>query len=481
VSEEENDGREGPPVSPSGLPYTLQRGQTAMALSPEVRAEALTQSGLPANDTSVVLAAALNEEAGLITLSATSRDLEETQTVAENYGEAFREARRDVAYDDLLDALKARRDRNAQLVRRLRLLNRDLEAEFGPLPQPVVTATEDDGENAPLPEVPPGADLEDTQRFFERDQLFKAYYDGLDKQAELAVDVDSPSTYSAIIDPVTTALIVDEAPSPVTPAAIIMLAGLVVGLGAAIARDRLDPAIRSAKVAASSLSAPVLATVPAPRRSEFAVLERPGSDRSEAFRTLGATCVATDRLPKAIVVTSPRGDTLDDVAANFAAALAKLGLKVALVATSPEQAWYARLFEEPEGAEDGAATLPELLTDAHAGKFNGRVTRRLPLTDYTPNLVLVPPGQDQDLALPLDGLPPLLRALEDAGIDVTVVAGPPLLEDPNATIVAWATGTVLWAVQVDKLTQDEASEAAARLELTGVNPFGIVVVGAAES
>ena len=41
-------------------------------------------------------------------------------------------------------------------------------------------------------------------------------------------------------------------------------------------------------------------------------------------------------------MTSPLGDIQDTVAANFAAALASLGVHVALVGTSPRQAWFSR-------------------------------------------------------------------------------------------------------------------------------------------
>ncbi|MGH9026052.1 MAG: hypothetical protein ACRDWD_08045 [Acidimicrobiia bacterium] len=475
------DGRQSSPVSANGLPFELQRGQEGLALSPPVRTQALERSGLPPNDPSVSFSVSLNDEAGLMALSATTRDLETSRTLAENYGLAYREARRRIVYQDLLQQQRSRRDRLQELQTRLRAINRDLSARFGPLPQ--VVPAPPDGESFPAVELPPGViDLATTQQFYERAALTQSLFEGNIKLTDLSIETDKPSPFAAILDPASTARLVDETPSPVVPSAVIVAAGLVLGLALALVRDRLDPSVRSAKVAAAALSAPVLATVPPPKRlEELAVLERPRSERSEAFRTLAATCVATDRLPKAIVVSTPRGDTLDDVAANFAAALASLGLKVALVATSPDQSWFARLFGEPEDGGEDPVTLPELLTEAHEHRLNGKVTRRLPLTDFTPNLLLVPPGPVDDLALPLDGLPPLLRALDDAGVDVTVIAGPPLLDDSNATIVAWATGTVLWAVQVDRLTQDEASEAAARLELTGVTSFGVVVVGATES
>ena len=44
------------------------------------------------------------------------------------------------------------------------------------------------------------------------------------------------------------------------------------------------------------------------------------------------------------MVSTPTGDAHAQVAANFAAALSRLGLKVALVAMSVDQDWYLEAF-----------------------------------------------------------------------------------------------------------------------------------------
>src|SRR5262249_14883624 len=101
---------------------------------------------------------------------------------------------------------------------------------------------------------------------------------------------------------------------------------------------------------------------------------------------------------------------------------------------------------------------------------------RLASTDQAPNLVVVPPADRPMFQPPVDALPPLLHALADSGIDVTVIAGPALLEEADATIVAWATRSVLRAIDPGEVTQVQARAAAARLELAGVTPFGVVMV-----
>jgi hypothetical protein len=159
----------------------------------------------------------------------------------------------------------------------------------------------------------------------------------------------------------------------------------------------------------------------------------------------------------------------DSVAANYAAALAGMGLRVALMATDPRQAWYAE--------EDvPSMTLPHLLEIAQTGRLNGQIHDNL-LPTPVQNLSVLAPGETEIEDL-LEGLPPLLDALADSGIDVTVIAGPAMLEEPSATILAWSTRSVLWVVESGAVTDHQAREAAARLQLAGAVPFGLAMVDA---
>jgi len=150
--------------------------------------------------------------------------------------------------------------------------------------------------------------------------------------------------------------------------------------------------------------------VPSATHRDYAVLSDPLSNVAEAYRGLAATSIATDRLPKAIMVSTPHGDAHEEVAANYAAALSRFGLKVALIATTPDQAWYAERFDSPHGgaadhasSNHGGSTFPELLVAAHAGTLDGRLSDRLASDDRAPNLVVVPPSSDAPAHLPVDG------------------------------------------------------------------------------
>jgi Mrp family chromosome partitioning ATPase len=480
-------------VAPAGLPGQLLRGQPQMALSSAVREKALSDSGIPKNDTSVTFAAQLNDTADTITLTVTGNDADAIGKLIGNYVQAYAEARRAVSAQSIQATTQGSQQQLKALQSRRSALEAQLRQRIDPLP-PIVTnpqlsssadtsaASQRDQQQQEqvVPLIPPGSDNDTTQMLFERNALANRITEIQLAVADAAVNSNVPNSYAETLDQSGAARIPGKTSSSVIPAAVIILAGLAIGLAAAVLVDRRDHTIRSVRVASSTLSAPLLATTPPPRRGtpEFSILERPDSARSDAFRKLAATCVATDQLPQAIMVSTPEGDTHDYVAANFAAALADLGLRVALVATSPSQSWYLEHFTVPV---EGEADLARLLELAHEGVFNGQATRHLAWTDLSENLVVVPPSPEGALNVPLDALPPFLESLQRSGIDVTVIAGPPLLEDANATIVAWETRSVMWAVQVGTVTRRAASEAAARLELAHVNPFGVVMVGAPEA
>jgi hypothetical protein len=304
----------------------------------------------------------------------------------------------------------------------------------------------------------------------ERIQLLKTLGDDGVKLAALQISDVTPNVFATVVGQ-TPAIRVTHTRATTLPALGGLVGGLLFAFGAALLVDRADRTIRDPEEAALTFSAPVLSIIPADGE-DFAVIAEPNSLAAEAYRGLAAMSIATDRLPKAIMVSTPTGDAHAQVAANFAAALSRLGLKVALMATSADQDWYLDSFTSP----NGMMRLPELLDRAQNGTLAPGLPQSLPATDRAPNLVVVPPADSPMLHLPIDGLPALLQALSDGGVDVTVISGPPLLEEADATIVAWATRNVLWAIIPGEVTRAEARAAAARMELAGVTPFGVVMV-----
>jgi len=89
------------------------------------------------------------------------------------------------------------------------------------------------------------------------------------------------------------------------PAGEELLAGLGLLVAVYTVGERLDRSIKDARTASRTLGAPVLSVIAPTPRSESSAIQR--TPPNPAFKTLAATSIATDRLPRAIMVTSPVG------------------------------------------------------------------------------------------------------------------------------------------------------------------------------
>lgn len=456
------------------VPNELLVGLDRMALSESLRRAAVQDAGVTIEQALPLrFSAELTNDGYSFVMTVSALEREVARSVADAWVAAYLKARREVTVESAEDERRSVIRNLTSLRAQLAQLVTELNARGVAAPPPPTRRGDDAAPAVPAPET---VDIQTLLDQFEISALRAEIAEQGQRYGDIVVAGTTANPYAEIIDSVDRVQRPPEPPSPVVPALLVVLGGLAVGLAAAVAISRFDRRIRDPKTAAAILGAPVLCEIPAARRREasFALLDDPRSDRSEAFRALAATSIATDRLPRAIMLSSPSGTAQDEVAANFAAALAGLGVRVALVATDARQRWFVKPFDAPELAP---ATLPDLLVEAHAGSLNGQLRRSLPRSEQLPNLVVVPPGTgDDDLGASLDGLPPLLEALAEDGNDVVVIAGPSVLDEADATIVAWATRSVLWVVEEGTVTRDDAATAASRLELAGVEPFGVALV-----
>ncbi|MDQ1476916.1 MAG: hypothetical protein QOE62_2145 [Actinomycetota bacterium] len=482
----------------TAAPIIATNGATKLALANATRAAALKAGGVPANTRTLSWGARLLPDTHFISLTVTAPTRTLANQVARGWGIAFVQARQKASAASILkqrgaiyrDITRFSAELRSVDLRLAKLLPRiyggiqRLDHDFG-LNSANAQARTANG-TPPKPPIPDNASPFILKLAYQRPRLLDQIATLADKSAELAQTQVTPDAFATVVATNPAVPLTTSHPTTL-PAAAGLLGGLALGVALAVAVDRRDRRIRDPRAAAAAFAAPVLSLVPSSTDSDYVILSNPLSNVAEAYRGLAATSIATDRLPKAIMVSTPHGDAHEEVAANYAAALSRFGLKVALIATSPDQAWYADRFNSHTPSGNGGSsdvattshgsTFPELLAAAHAGTLNGQVRDGLSTDDRAPNLVVVPPSDEAPAQLPVDGLPPLLLALADAGIDIVVVSGPALLEDADATIVAWATRCVLWAIVEGEITTTEARTAAARLELAGVVPFGVVMVG----
>lgn len=458
---------------PEGVPPALLQGQSAIALSQETTSQALEAAGLGegARD-DLTFDFSTNERGDILTLTVTAPQRDQAVEVSDRFADAYVGARRSSVGSGAEGRRAAARQALEDLEKRLASVDEQLgEADpvlLSRLEAAELPASADDEDAATPVELPADTPLDTVLLAYERQSLVNRIEATQRSYAESSAEVVVPGSYATIVERPAPRQITPELPSPLVPIGVALGVGLLLALAVPVLLDRLDHSIRDPRAAGSALAAPVLSTIPATSASHLTTLARPGSARDGAYRTLAAASIATDELPRAIVVMAPVGSIQDSVAANFAAALAGLGLRVALVATDERQAWFS-------DTEAGTVpTLPDYLALAHRGQLNGHLEEHLAPTSVE-NLRVVPPGTTGSDTL-IDGLPPLLQALADADIDVTVIAGPAMLEEPAATILAWSTRSVLWVVEAGEVSDQEAREAAARLALAGATPFGVALV-----
>ncbi len=426
--------------------------------------------------------ARLNDTGDLLSLTVTAPTSREAQRVGRQWAKVFSAARRADARNAVL------RQKN-QIARRVTKLHTELQRIDAKLVKlmPIVYrgilrfdaplgnttfGKGKNGANAAIPPVPEQGNVYALNLAFERIQLLSALATSGAKNAQLKITNLTPEVFATLVSQ-TPAIRVAKGRATTIPALGGLFGGLLLALVGAVLTDRADRTIRDPEEAALTFAAPVLAMIPSDG-DDFTVIAEPASPAAEAYRGLAAMSISTDRLPRALMVSTPTGDAHAQVAANFAAALSRLGLRVALIATSPDQDWYLDPF--PPQAIERADRFPDLLLRAQSGALSSRLAEELPRTDLAPNLVVIPPADSPMLDLPIDGLPPLLQGLADSGVDVTVISGPPVLEEADATLVAWATRNILWALVPGEVTRAEARAAAARMELAGVTPFGVVMI-----
>ncbi|MCW2931476.1 MAG: capsular biosynthesis protein [Actinomycetia bacterium] len=158
-----------------------------------------------------------------------------------------------------------------------------------------------------------------------------------------------------------------SSPKPVQDAVVGLIAGLVLGLGAAFLRDTLDDSLTSGEAVERVTGAPVLATVPLVnswRRSVAADMvanSDPTSVAAEAYRSLRTSLqfARQDRELRSFLITSPcAGDGKTATVVNLGAVFAHTGEKVVMVMCDLRRPQLAAV---PTGA-DGHADLFGVLT-----------------------------------------------------------------------------------------------------------------------
>jgi polysaccharide biosynthesis transport protein len=273
-----------------------------------------------------------------------------------------------------------------------------------------------------------------------------------------------------------TVMITEPARVPETPvhtrywyALLAALIGALVGVGLAFLFDFLDETIRTSTEIDALLSLGTLGTIDRldKKQEPLVMLHQPLSPAAECFRILATNLrfSSVDKPLRTILITSARpleGKSL--VAANLGAALAQLGLHVAVVDADFRRPRQHTIFGLSQGHGLGDALLA------------GTARSHLQPTSLAGLSVLTCGEIPYDPAL-LVGSEQMRRLLEELTetCDIIVVDSPPVLLAADACSLSTTVDGVLLVVRMGKTHGHAAQEAAEGLRRVGANVVGAVL------
>jgi polysaccharide biosynthesis transport protein len=277
--------------------------------------------------------------------------------------------------------------------------------------------------------------------------------------------------------------IVDPATLPGSPArpniplngVLGVLAGLMLGVGAAIVHEYADDRIRDSQDLEQRLGKTVLGAIPSTNNQmhppSVVVLAEPDSFAAEAFRQLRTNLVfaAVQSSAGVIIVTSAaEEDAITFTVANLGIVLARSGKRVILVSADLRRPRLEDVFHVP--AEHG-------LVDVLVGDAGALDSLQMPPIE---NLAILPSGSTPSRPSELlgsDAMSALLAELRGV-CDYVLVEAPPLLWAADAAAMVPACDAVLVAAEARTVTRTNVSMARQQLDQVRANVLGAVLLNA---
>jgi capsular exopolysaccharide synthesis family protein len=274
-----------------------------------------------------------------------------------------------------------------------------------------------------------------------------------------------------------------SSPKPLRDAAIGGIVGLLLGIGTALVRDRLDRRLRTVDEIEDAYGTSLLGTVPrvnaAARGDRSAGLgDYAGvSLLAESYRTIrtNLSLFRLDREDMKVVVISSAvaGEGKSAATANLAASLAASGRRVLAVSADIRSPALHEYF-----AHRGGVGVIDVLSDeatldqaARFAPLNGNVSARAGEVSLLSN--------DRHFSDPamLYQSNAMARLLDHARstYDMVLLDAPPLLFAGEASVLARQADAVIIVSRIDQVTRDEARRARTLLQAADVKPLGLIV------
>jgi capsular exopolysaccharide synthesis family protein len=296
--------------------------------------------------------------------------------------------------------------------------------------------------------------------------------------SRIAILQDQLGPFTAIdFDP---GQILQPAELPISPASpdhvqngvIALVLGLIVGVGVAFLRERLNDRLRGRTDLEERLGASVLAVIPKVPRTRkrsgprLVAVEEPKSAAAEAYRTLRTSIAfrAAQQGLKTLLVTGPSaGEGKSTTATNLAATLAQAAKRVVLVSADLRKPSVHRFFRmyNTVGLVDvlaGEASLRQVMKEV-AGV-------QLLLSGAIPSN----PAE----ILQSEAMGEILDELK-SNADFVIIDSPPALVVADALALAPRVDGVLLVADAEATTRGAVMSARSQLEQVGANLIGAVL------
>ncbi|MGW4465174.1 polysaccharide biosynthesis tyrosine autokinase [Micromonospora sp. NPDC004704] len=247
-----------------------------------------------------------------------------------------------------------------------------------------------------------------------------------------------------------------------------LLAGLLVGLAAAMLRETLDKTVRTSGMLLETTGAPVLAVVPhqGSMARKPALLRGGSTPGAESFRQLRTNLRCVDPSVRILAVTSAiPGEGRSITAANLAVMVAETGSRVLLLEADLRRPRIANYLKLP-----GRTGLSDVL----AGRIE--VSDALQQWGKHPLWVL-PCGATPSNPSELLGSGKMATLLESErwNFDLIVIDTPALLPLTDGAVVAQAADGVILVARANMTGQEEVRAASAALRTVHAQVVGCVL------